>query len=490
MLSSDAMPRKIFKGVRKLKPKILSRNLGNAKPNNITKEEVSDGNTVNANNNCMNGKTSEENTVHESHDFQTKHQEITSLENNVEKSPSLTTAIVNSEDNALNDTQSQGNELSNLQAHGVEPKNSDADVSQERASNNTTSNGEGLDDQTEPTTESSGIESNHNVVNTTLDQLNSEELVPAKPIEKKSSDDKDVSKSSKVVNSMSQIKKPYSKFKPTIAKLTKENLTLLSKETNMDEDVESMGNDEIMSVTSHDTTKENILYKERKRKFQSKISGGVFNKDSMTMSDLIFYNPADNPMPRPLHPVSKPKKRRTNTDNDDAESVDDNPDDPHNGTNSEGEGEKESSGTDAPAVEEDEEEDILAPQLKIGPDGKLIIDQASLVVQQSVDEKRVKALAQEAVDLTSLQSRRFSKKRRRALDWTMNETAHFYKALSTVGTDFSLMKEMFFKSSNRSRMDLKIKFKKEEKLSKGLIEFALNDSSQYDLTAFDEEETG
>ena len=64
----------------------------------------------------------------------------------------------------------------------------------------------------------------------------------------------------------------------------------------------------------------------------------------------------------------------------------------------------------------------------------------------------------------------------------ITETARFYKALSTVGTDFSIMQQLF---PQRSRLDLKKKFKKEERKNPHLVERAMTDTMQYDLTIFD-----
>lgn len=64
----------------------------------------------------------------------------------------------------------------------------------------------------------------------------------------------------------------------------------------------------------------------------------------------------------------------------------------------------------------------------------------------------------------------------------MKETARFYKALSTVGTDFSLMETLF---AWRSRAELKTKFKKEERSNRVLVDKALQDSTQFDFSLFD-----
>ena len=55
------------------------------------------------------------------------------------------------------------------------------------------------------------------------------------------------------------------------------------------------------------------------------------------------------------------------------------------------------------------------------------------------------------------------------------ETAKFYKALSMIGTDFSMIQRLF---SYRTRDELKRKFKREEKLNQALIDKILCMSAQ------------
>ncbi|KAL9978685.1 hypothetical protein ACROYT_G016233 [Oculina patagonica] len=65
--------------------------------------------------------------------------------------------------------------------------------------------------------------------------------------------------------------------------------------------------------------------------------------------------------------------------------------------------------------------------------------------------------------------------------WTLEETQKFYKALSQVGTDFSLMGPLF---PSRKRRELKAKFKREEKLHRGLVEKALRLRNPIDVELF------
>lgn len=82
------------------------------------------------------------------------------------------------------------------------------------------------------------------------------------------------------------------------------------------------------------------------------------------------------------------------------------------------------------------------------------------------------------------------KRPKKGRDWSISETLRFYRTLNTVGTDFSLMLSLF---PGRTRRDLKLKFKKEEKLNRALIDKVLMNPLDFDLAdlekQFQEEET-
>lgn len=63
----------------------------------------------------------------------------------------------------------------------------------------------------------------------------------------------------------------------------------------------------------------------------------------------------------------------------------------------------------------------------------------------------------------------------------IKETAKFYKALSMIGTDFTMIQRLF---TNRNRDEIKRKFKREEKLNQALIDKILSKTSEIDLSIF------
>ena len=65
--------------------------------------------------------------------------------------------------------------------------------------------------------------------------------------------------------------------------------------------------------------------------------------------------------------------------------------------------------------------------------------------------------------------------------WLLKETAKFYKALSMIGTDFTMIQRLF---ANRNRDEIKRKFKREEKLTQALIDKILSRTAEIDLSVF------
>ncbi|XP_044744886.1 transcription factor TFIIIB component B'' [Coccinella septempunctata] len=197
-----------------------------------------------------------------------------------------------------------------------------------------------------------------------------------------------------------------------------------------------------------------------RREFAKKYVDGKPDYKKLTMMDLIFYNPTTNPMrSEKKKSVSSTKSVSINEQNE--EEVD-NPTEP----------------TDEDPTKKDEEqldksedeEDIIAPRIKIGPTGEIILDEKSLVIENKKTKKALEEMEKtEAVD-EDLDRPYGVYKRFKRCKWSHSDTLKFYRALSTVGTDFSLMTELF---SNRTRRELKLKFKKEERINQALVDQAI-----------------
>lgn len=133
----------------------------------------------------------------------------------------------------------------------------------------------------------------------------------------------------------------------------------------------------------------------------------------------------------------------------------------------------------------DEENDVPVPQIKIGPSGEIILDEKSLVIERKNIKKQREDMAKsEVINGDFDVSYGVYKKHKRSKCWTTDETLRFYKALNTLGTDFTLMCELF---PERSRRELKMKFNKEEKINRSLIDKALMQPCGFDFYVLKEE---
>uniref|UniRef100_A0A182MIT6 Transcription factor TFIIIB component B'' Myb domain-containing protein n=1 Tax=Anopheles culicifacies TaxID=139723 RepID=A0A182MIT6_9DIPT len=199
------------------------------------------------------------------------------------------------------------------------------------------------------------------------------------------------------------------------------------------------------------------------------------NKQNLTMFDMIYYNPINNPMTPPA--LSK----RGSLENI-PKSVDGRERD---GVRSRSVS-KSRSPTPAPSGsmtvpnQQPAAPVQLTPQLKLGPNGEMILDEASLVIENEREKEMRETLANTDIvyqDEYSGNSGYYSRIRR-TKDWDDDETVRFYRSLHTVGTDFSMMLPLF---PNRSRRDLKLKFKKEERLNLSLVNKALLHPKEFNV---------
>ncbi|CAI2299516.1 unnamed protein product [Caenorhabditis sp. 36 PRJEB53466] len=105
-----------------------------------------------------------------------------------------------------------------------------------------------------------------------------------------------------------------------------------------------------------------------------------------------------------------------------------------------------------------------APQVKIGADGRLVIDESSLLVQSAqINHESVWETVEEGRMGSKITSMSFRNRIfRKAISWTERETDLFYEVLRCTGQDFGLMHHYL---PQRSRPELKAKYNREEKLN-------------------------
>jgi len=121
----------------------------------------------------------------------------------------------------------------------------------------------------------------------------------------------------------------------------------------------------------------------------------------------------------------------------------------------------------------------ITPCIKVGADGKIIIDQETLTLNETgLEEKREELAKAKVIEESAFHSRSYSYKRKKepSKQWTKYETLRFYKCLMNLGTDFSMIGQYF---PCRTRAQIKRKYKTEEKKNPHLINGALTNATHY-----------
>ncbi|XP_028830328.1 transcription factor TFIIIB component B'' homolog isoform X3 [Denticeps clupeoides] len=208
----------------------------------------------------------------------------------------------------------------------------------------------------------------------------------------------------------------------------------------------------------------------------------------MTMRELIYYLPKTNPMKSyqeedqqraadTPHSPASPASPSPNLD-------DGTPEHSEQPEPLEEREEHEGEGGDTDVTEVDPGDQMPVPRVKVAEDGSLVVDEESLTVE--VLRAKGPNLAEEmdpifergsTTTYSSFRKGTFTK------PWSNQETDMFFLAISMVGTDFSMIGQLF---PHRARSEIKNKFKKEEKINAWRIDKAFKDKRRLDLHFFSE----
>lgn len=115
-----------------------------------------------------------------------------------------------------------------------------------------------------------------------------------------------------------------------------------------------------------------------KREFNQRLNGNPPDKTRLTMYDLIYYNPTTNPMKRPA--VKSEKRDGDSMSVTSVRTID---------------SRASSVKTEASIKSEsaESESNMPVPQLKLGPNGEIILDEKSLVIETTGDKEARAMLA-------------------------------------------------------------------------------------------------
>lgn len=125
---------------------------------------------------------------------------------------------------------------------------------------------------------------------------------------------------------------------------------------------------------------------------------------------------------------------------------------------------------------------VVAPKVTIDADGNIVIDKESLVVSAGV----VSTTDTDKADIVTIDNGTMSRhvtsssftKRDSASKWSPEDNNKFFEALSRFGTDFALIEHAF---PARSRRQIKLKFKREERLNPAKVNQFLNSRARLNI---------
>ncbi|KAM5191803.1 transcription factor TFIIIB component B'' homolog [Mantella aurantiaca] len=203
--------------------------------------------------------------------------------------------------------------------------------------------------------------------------------------------------------------------------------------------------------------------KERKAKNPVVTNTVELERSKMVMRDFIYFIPETNPMTSSFAETKSAEKAST---------------------------ESQLSGTPVKAINNDEDDDLdeeddegqtLAPRVKVAEDGSIILDEESLTVEVSRGKAPIVEGNDPIFERGSTTTYSSFRKSTYSKPWSEEETNMFYLAISMVGTDFSMIGQLF---PHRERIEIKNKFKREERANSWRIDKAFKERMSFDLEFF------
>ncbi|KAM9168012.1 transcription factor TFIIIB component B'' homolog isoform 6-T6 [Mergus octosetaceus] len=194
------------------------------------------------------------------------------------------------------------------------------------------------------------------------------------------------------------------------------------------------------------------------------------DRSKMTMRDLIYYLPENNPMKSSLVEEKKTEKNSAHCQMKEREEK------------STPDHEEEDEEEEAENGEDSQDGPLLVPRVKVAEDGSIILDEESLTVEvlrtkgPCVVEENDPIFERGSTTTYSSFRKSFYTK-----PWSNKETDMFFLAISMVGTDFSLIGRLF---PHRARSEIKNKFKREERANGWRIDKAFKEKRPFDFELF------
>uniref|UniRef100_A0AAV2IYC4 PID domain-containing protein n=1 Tax=Knipowitschia caucasica TaxID=637954 RepID=A0AAV2IYC4_KNICA len=240
------------------------------------------------------------------------------------------------------------------------------------------------------------------------------------------------------------------------------------------------------------------MLKGKTKKAKSNVKEHCLDPSKMTMRDLIRYLPTANPMstslesqqenetvlpPSPAREASPERAQEAEVQPKKFSPSLPEPMDDASAAGEEQQQQEEEAEEEAEEEEDGEDEDaVMVPQVKVAEDGSLIIDEESLTVEvQRMKGPNTIQDRDPIFERGSTTTYSSFRKGTHTKPWSTEETDMFFLAINMVGTDFSMICQLF---PHRARTEIKNKFKKEERHNAWRIDKAFRERRRLDLEYF------
>ncbi|XP_073333972.1 uncharacterized protein [Pagrus major] len=227
------------------------------------------------------------------------------------------------------------------------------------------------------------------------------------------------------------------------------------------------------------------MHKEKKiKKAKARPKEYSLDPAKMTMRDLIRYLPMSNPMSSSLEAPENETVVPPSPEREELPEKAQEPEVPPKiaSPREEEEEEEAEAAAEEAAAEEEQDDALMVPQVKVAEDGSLIIDEESLTVEvqrakgpNTIQDRDPIFERGSTTTYSSFRKGTYSK------PWSNEETDMFFLAISMVGTDFSMICQLF---PHRARSEIKNKFKKEERENAWRIDKAFRERRKLDIEYF------
>ncbi|XP_053557417.1 transcription factor TFIIIB component B'' homolog [Bombina bombina] len=208
--------------------------------------------------------------------------------------------------------------------------------------------------------------------------------------------------------------------------------------------------------------KEKKAWKEKHPVISTKVD---LERSKMVMRDFVHFIPSSNPMSSPI----EEKKTNEKSPGESQNSVSEQKNTPNEDE-------------DFPD-EEDNNSQLVVPRVKVAEDGTIILDEESLTVEVIRTKAAVVENDDPIFERGSMTTYSSFRKHNYSKPWSSPETEMFFLAISMVGTDFSMIGQLF---PHRGRLEIKNKFKREERANGWRIDKAFREKKKFDIEIFAE----